>query len=114
MHGGQCTSKLEQALYDWWPGYKFGTGLYNGEFTAAEIADGVLSLGGGAFAKGGQVISRWFSAVVGAEQLAITDVSKVLVNAEGRGGIAAAERLFDALPRVGNVTASETPLGHSS
>ncbi|MDN8450819.1 RHS repeat-associated core domain-containing protein, partial [Acinetobacter baumannii] len=26
---GSCGTKFEQALYDWWPGYKFGTGLYN-------------------------------------------------------------------------------------
>jgi hypothetical protein len=24
---GTCTSKLEQAFYDWWQGYKFGVGI---------------------------------------------------------------------------------------
>lgn len=27
--GGSCSSGFEQGMYDWWPGYKFGTGLYN-------------------------------------------------------------------------------------
>ncbi|MGA6136394.1 RHS repeat domain-containing protein [Acinetobacter dispersus] len=27
--GGTCSSGFEQGMYDWWPGYKFGTGLYN-------------------------------------------------------------------------------------
>ena len=45
------------------------------------------------------------------EQLLVTDVTKVLVNVEGRGGIGAAEKFFDALPRSGGVSAAETPLG---
>jgi RHS repeat-associated protein len=45
------------------------------------------------------------------EQLLVTDVTKVLVNVEGRGGIGAAEKFFDALPRNGGVSAAETPLG---
>jgi hypothetical protein len=26
---GKCTSKFEQAMYDYWPGYKAGTLIYN-------------------------------------------------------------------------------------
>jgi len=41
-HGGDCTTKFEQVLYDWWPGYKFGTCISNGdcsfkEFTIAMV-----------------------------------------------------------------------------
>jgi hypothetical protein len=52
-HGG-CTTKLEQALYDWWPGYKAGTLLYNqtlgdGSWTGWEMLDAasVGTLGAG-------------------------------------------------------------------
>ncbi|MCC2659214.1 MAG: hypothetical protein K0Q76_4322, partial [Panacagrimonas sp.] len=52
---GVCDTDFEQAMYDWWPGYKFGTGLSNvmdgGEMTAWEIVDGA-SIGLGATAKG--------------------------------------------------------------
>jgi len=52
---GACTSKTEQALYDWMPGYKFGSGLYNsfngGDFTGWEALDGI-SLGVGLAGKG--------------------------------------------------------------
>lgn len=34
-HGG-CTTKLEQALYDYWPGYKLGTCVNNGDCTAGQ------------------------------------------------------------------------------
>lgn len=27
--GGTCSSGFEQGMYDYWPGYKFGTGIYN-------------------------------------------------------------------------------------
>ena len=49
-------TKLEQALYDWWPGYKAGTLLYNqtigdGRWTGWEVLDaasvGTLGVGRG-------------------------------------------------------------------
>lgn len=52
---GNCDSELEQQIYDWWPGYKFGTGLYNvangGEMTGWEMVDGA-SIGLGATGRG--------------------------------------------------------------
>lgn len=52
---GTCDSELEQGMYDWWPGYKFGTGVSNvmdgGEMTGWEMLDGA-SIGLGATAKG--------------------------------------------------------------
>ncbi|RTL52976.1 MAG: hypothetical protein EKK46_10000, partial [Rhodocyclaceae bacterium] len=118
-------------------GGKFGNGAVTAAFgylfndcehgptrcTPAEIARGEnegvtrvypveeVALGGGVLGKVGQVISRWFSSAADALTVTITDVTPVLVNAEGRGGIAAAEKLFDALPRAGNVTATETQRG---
>jgi hypothetical protein len=58
MHGG-CTSKLEQTLYDWMPGYKAGTLLYNqtlgeGGWTGWEVLD-VASVGLGAASRGLQL-----------------------------------------------------------
>ncbi|GMA12007.1 hypothetical protein GCM10025882_24320 [Acinetobacter gyllenbergii] len=47
--GGKCSSSFEQTMYDWWPGYKFGTGLYNSfyegsyQMRGAELFDGGLS-----------------------------------------------------------------------
>ncbi|MGH8522762.1 MAG: RHS repeat domain-containing protein, partial [Gammaproteobacteria bacterium] len=50
---GRCESDLEQGMYDWWPGYKFGTGISNvmdgGEMTGWEMVDGAgIGLGVGA------------------------------------------------------------------
>jgi RHS repeat-associated protein len=51
--GGVCTSGGEQIMYDWWPGYKFGTGLSNSydagslKMTGEETLDGVFSLAAG-------------------------------------------------------------------
>ncbi|MBX3717662.1 MAG: hypothetical protein KF738_16815 [Burkholderiales bacterium] len=48
---GACTSDFEQVLYDWWPGYKAGTLLYNqtmgdGSWTGWEVLDaGSLGVG---------------------------------------------------------------------
>jgi RHS repeat-associated protein len=53
---GVCTTKLEQTLYDWMPGYKAGTLVYNqtmgdGSWTGWEIVD-AASLGVGLAGKG--------------------------------------------------------------
>ncbi|MEN9455773.1 MAG: hypothetical protein RL210_1292, partial [Pseudomonadota bacterium] len=53
---GNCTTKLEQTLYDWWPGYKAGTLLRSltvgdGSWTAWELLD-AASIGTGVAAKG--------------------------------------------------------------
>jgi hypothetical protein len=52
---GHCDSGFEQGMYDWWPGYKFGTGLSNvmdgGEMTGWEMLDGA-SMGLGVTGKG--------------------------------------------------------------
>ncbi|MDD5330543.1 MAG: hypothetical protein PHX38_11085, partial [Sulfuricella sp.] len=37
-HDGNCTSKLEKALWDWMPGYQIGTCINNGDCTAADWA----------------------------------------------------------------------------
>ncbi|WP_370306068.1 FG-GAP-like repeat-containing protein [Sinimarinibacterium flocculans] len=54
MHG-TCDTFFEQMAYDWMPGYKFGTGVYNsfngGGFTFWEVVDGA-SIGLGGAAKG--------------------------------------------------------------
>lgn len=57
---GTCTSKFEQAMYDWWPGYKAGTLLYNqtmgnGSWTGWEVVD-AASIGVGVAAKGLQLL----------------------------------------------------------
>jgi Novel toxin 21 len=49
---GKCDSEFEQFLYDYWPGYKFGTGAYNGVVngqmaSGGEIADVVSLFPGG-------------------------------------------------------------------
>ena len=59
---GACTTKLEQAMYDWWPGYKAGTLLYNqtvgdGSWTGWEVLD-AASVGLGAVGKGLQALQR--------------------------------------------------------
>jgi RHS repeat-associated protein len=63
MHGGQCTSKFEQFMYDWWPGYKFGTGIYNslngGGFEFTEGVDGIFAIGGIA-GKGAGLVGQAF------------------------------------------------------
>jgi len=58
-HGG-CTTKLEQVLYDWWPGYKAGTLIYNqtmgdGSWTGWEVLD-AASVGVGVAARGLQAL----------------------------------------------------------
>jgi RHS repeat-associated protein len=57
---GKCTSKFEQFMYDWWPGYKAGTLLYNqtmgdGSWTGWEVVD-AASVGLGVAAKGFQLL----------------------------------------------------------
>jgi hypothetical protein len=47
----------------------------------------------------------------GAEQFVVTTVSKVLINAEGRGGMYGAEKLFESLPRVGEVAYRDAAQG---
>lgn len=59
---GVCTSKLEQALYDWMPGYKAGTLIYNqtagdGSWTGWEVVDAV-SVGASVAGKGLQIASE--------------------------------------------------------
>ena len=48
---GSCDTGIEQFMYDWWPGYKFGTCIENGACSAGEwagaSADVVLSIAGG-------------------------------------------------------------------
>ena len=50
--GGTCSSRLEQGMYNWFPGYKFGTGLYNSassgsyQMRGVELFDGGLSFMG--------------------------------------------------------------------
>jgi hypothetical protein len=62
-HGGQCTTKFEQFMYDWWPGYKFGTGIYNslngGGFKFTEGVDGIFAIGGIA-GKGAGLVGQAF------------------------------------------------------
>ncbi|WP_127995679.1 RHS repeat-associated core domain-containing protein [Piscinibacter defluvii] len=53
---GKCTTEFEQFMYDWWPGYKAGTLLYNqtmgdGSWTGWEVLD-AGSVGLGVAAKG--------------------------------------------------------------
>lgn len=58
-----CTTKLEQMLYDWMPGYKAGTLLYNqvmgdGSWTGWEVLD-AASVGPGALAtKAGMTVFK--------------------------------------------------------
>ncbi len=55
-HDGNCTTKLEKALWDWMPGYKFGTCLSVGDCTAADWAratgDVAIGVVGGVEVKG--------------------------------------------------------------
>lgn len=61
--GGTCSSGFEQGMYDWWPAYKFGTGLYNSaasgsyQLRGMELFDGVLSFAG-VVGKGAQALSK--------------------------------------------------------
>jgi RHS repeat-associated protein len=62
---GKCTTNLEQKLYDYWPGYKAGTLLYNqtmgdGSWTGWEVVDG-LSVGAGVMGKTVQFLGRAFT-----------------------------------------------------
>lgn len=112
MHDGHCTTTLEKTLWDWMPGYKIGTCISVGNCTATDwtgaVGETVLAI---STVGSGSVVSGAFKGAVLAEELVVTDVSTVLLNAEGRGGVSGAERFFDALPRTGNVTVTETPLG---
>jgi len=58
---GNCTTQLEQNLYDWWPGYKAGTCLYNsasgGGCTGWELLDGA-SVGLAGIGKGMSFIAE--------------------------------------------------------
>ncbi|MDE2047253.1 MAG: hypothetical protein KGJ44_02490 [Betaproteobacteria bacterium] len=112
LSSGACTNAFEQFMYDYWPGYKVGTCISNGDCSGKQWAiagaETALDIAAAGSARG---VSTWFKGAVAAEELAVTGASKVLVNAEGKGGIAAAERLFDSLPRVGAVEARETPMG---
>ena len=83
-HGGKCDTAFEQALYDWWPGYKFGTGLYNAwrsgqlDFSPSEALDGGLAVFGGAIGKGAGLVGQAFGklgTVVEGSGLTITDFS---------------------------------------
>jgi hypothetical protein len=65
---GACDTALEQAMYDYWPGYKAGTGLLNSyrngtfDFTAWEVVDGI-SVGVGAAGRGLEFLGEGASAV---------------------------------------------------
>ena len=76
----------------------------------AKEALGGIALGAGLAVLPELAIAR-VATMIAAEELAVTNVTGTLVNASGRGGIAAAQRFFDALPRVGSVTTTRTPLG---
>jgi hypothetical protein len=57
---GKCSSKFEQTMYDWWPGYKAGTLLYSqtmgdGSWTVWELLD-AASVGTLAAASGVQAL----------------------------------------------------------
>lgn len=60
--GGTCSSGFEQGMYNWFPGYQFGSGLYNSAMSGSyqmrgmEWLDGVLSFAG-AVGKGLQSLS---------------------------------------------------------
>jgi len=55
-HNGNCTTKLEQFLWDWMPGYKLGTCISVGDCTAGDwgraAGETALAIGGGALGKG--------------------------------------------------------------
>ena len=58
---GKCSTKFEQGMYDWWPGYKAGTLLYNqtmgdGSWTGWELLD-AASVGLGVAGKGLQLFA---------------------------------------------------------
>ncbi|MBY0578934.1 MAG: RHS repeat-associated core domain-containing protein [Burkholderiales bacterium] len=59
---GACTSKLEQALYDYWPGYKLGTCLNDGGCTAAQwgmsAGDSAIGIVGGVEGKGAKFAAQ--------------------------------------------------------
>ncbi|MDD4928801.1 MAG: hypothetical protein PHP85_05935 [Gallionella sp.] len=56
---GVCSTALEQGMYDYWPGYKYGTCLSNGGCTAGELvgtsADMAIGIVGGVEGKGAGV-----------------------------------------------------------
>jgi hypothetical protein len=67
----KCTSKLEQAMYDYWPGYKAGTLLYNqtigdGSWTGWEVVDAV-SVGASVAGKGLQALQSLRAGATGIE-----------------------------------------------
>ncbi len=85
-HDGHCTTKLEQRLYDWWPGYKVGTCISNGdcsgsEFSWAAIGTAVDVAGGAEFkaAKGATKIEDAAKAV---EEF-LGGQGKIIRNADG-------------------------------
>ena len=68
---GKCTSALEQTMYDFWPGYKAGTLLYNqtmgdGSWTGWEVVDAV-SVGSGVAGKGLQALQGFRAIEAGIE-----------------------------------------------
>jgi hypothetical protein len=44
--GGKCTTAFEQAMHDWWPGYKLGTCVSNGDCSGGQYA---IAAGAAAF-----------------------------------------------------------------
>lgn len=96
---GVCTSKLEQALYDWWPGYKFGTGIYNsltgGSFQLSEGIDGTFAVVGIA-GKGVGLVGQTFGklgTVVEESGLSITGFSGHALDQAISRGVAPAAML---------------------
>lgn len=68
---GNCTTPLEQTLYDWMPGYKAGTLLYNqtmgdGSWTGWEVLD-AASVGAGVAGRGLQALQGLRAGTVGVE-----------------------------------------------
>jgi RHS repeat-associated protein len=62
-HEGKCTSELEQFMYDWWPAYKLGTCINNGDCSAKNwtMAAGaaVIDVAAGVETKGIAVIGHF-------------------------------------------------------
>jgi RHS repeat-associated protein len=89
--GGSCSTGFEQGMYNWWPGYKFGTGLYNSfmsssnQFSFWEGIDGAASFLGGA-GKGASWAVREADDAISAVRFAFPELKSI-----GSGAVSASQ-----------------------
>ncbi|MDD4928803.1 MAG: toxin C-terminal domain-containing protein [Gallionella sp.] len=100
---GKCTTAFEQAMYDYWPAYKYGTCLSNGGCTASELAgtsaDMAIGIVGGVEGKGGRLLAESVFKTTKAAMAAAEELGFSRINDTVHGGQAVFKRGSDFITR---------------